>query len=389
MTMKNRSSDSQVLSLVKELISKKSITPLDDGCQKLIADRLNKFGFKVTNLKFNEVTNTWLRIGHSDPLVVFAGHTDVVPPGPLEKWDSDPFEGAIKDGRLRGRGASDMKSSIAAFVIAIENYLASNKPLDKGSIALLLTSDEEGPATNGTKKVVEWLRDRQEYPTFCVVGEPTSSKKLGDTIKNGRRGSISGDLTIIGRQGHVAYPDLAKNPIHSLGLIVKDLTEIEWDKGNKFFPPTSFQISNIAGGTGATNIIPGTAKILFNLRFSPEITIDEIKQNIRNICENHKLEFRLKWNISGLPFLTHSGDIVNIVQDRIRRITGITPNLSTSGGTSDARFISSICDQVIEFGPVNKTIHQVNEEIRTEDLENLVFIYQEILSGLLDVKTLL
>ena len=233
------------------------------------------------------------------------------------------------------------------------------------------------------------MRDRQEYPTFCVVGEPTSSKKLGDTIKNGRRGSISGDLTIIGRQGHVAYPDLAKNPIHSLGLIVKDLTEIEWDKGNKFFPPTSFQISNIAGGTGATNIIPGTAKILFNLRFSPEITIDEIKQNIRNICENHKLEFRLKWNISGLPFLTHSGDIVNIVQDKIRRITGITPNLSTSGGTSDARFISSICDQVIEFGPVNKTIHQVNEEIRTEDLENLVFIYQEILSGLLDVKTLL
>ena len=374
---------SKVLQLTKNLIRCQSVTPDDKNCQKLIADRLHQRGFLATHLRFCDVYNLWLKRGDKKPLIVFAGHTDVVPPGPIHEWTSDPFEPTEKNGELTGRGAADMKSSIAAFVIAVEDFLESNiNP--EGSIALLLTSDEEGPAINGTVKVVEWLQAKGEVLDFCVVGAPTSSDKLGDTIKNGRRGSISGELTVFGLQGHVAYPHLAQNPIHLMAPIITDLTNIHWDQGNEFFPPTTFQISNLNAGTGATNVIPGNAKLSFNLRFSPVISTEKIKDIIEKILLNHGVKYQLNWKVNGQPFLTNPGNYVGIVKQSIADVTGTQAELSTTGGTSDARFISTICDQVIELGPINKTIHQVNEKINITDLEKLVKIYKGILCGLLN-----
>jgi len=374
---------SKVLQLTKNLIRCQSVTPDDKNCQKLVADRLQQRGFLATNLRFGDVDNLWLKRGDKKPLIVFAGHTDVVPPGPIHEWISDPFEPTEQNGELIGRGAADMKSSIAAFVIAVEDFLESNTN-PEGSIAILLTSDEEGPAINGTVKVVEWLQAKGEVLDFCVVGEPTSSDKLGDTIKNGRRGSISGELTVFGLQGHVAYPHLAQNPIHLMAPIITDLTDIQWDQGNEFFPPTTFQISNLNAGTGATNVIPGNAKLSFNLRFSPVISTEKIKDIIEKILLNHGVKYQLNWKVNGQPFLTKPGNFVGIVKQSITDVTGTQAELSTTGGTSDARFISTICDQVIELGPINKTIHQVNEKINITDLEQLVKIYKGILCGLLN-----
>ena len=373
---------SVTLKLTKELVKRESITPRDAGCQKLISDRLQSLGFKATSLKYGDVDNLWLRKGIESPLLVFAGHTDVVPPGPLEDWNTGPFEPTILGDYLFGRGTADMKSSIAAFVVAVERHLKSHTD-PKGSIGFLLTSDEEGPAINGTKKVVEWLKKRKETPDFCIVGEPTSSEYLGDTIKNGRRGSLSANLTIFGKQGHVAYPHLANNAVHLVAPFISQLNLINWDCGNELFPPTTLQISNLNAGTGANNVIPGKVKMSFNLRFSPAITPDDIKKTVEKLLKKHKLKYEIEWNVSGTPHYTKPSPFVKLVQNAILDVTGISPMLSTSGGVSDARFIKTICDQVIEFGPINKTIHQVNEQILTKDLDQLTDIYQKILDDLL------
>lgn len=370
------------LDLAKQLISIPSVTPDDLGCQKVIADRLSDIGFTIENLRYGDVDNLWARIGTKNPLFVFAGHTDVVPTGPVEKWRNDPFTPTIIDNVMTARGTADMKSSIAAMVCACENYIKHEGNTFNGSIAFLITSDEEGPATEGTVKVIEHLMDNDEKIDWCLVGEPSSSNALGDVIKNGRRGSISGDLTIHGTQGHIAYPHLAENPIHIFAGALQDLTSEVWDNGNDHFPPTSFQISNINGGTGATNVIPGDLHILFNLRFSTEITDQKIQQRIESILDRHQFKYTLDWTVSGQPFLTPDGALVDAAKQAIKSVCNIETELSTAGGTSDGRFIAPTGAQVVELGPTNESIHKIDENINTDDLEQLTKIYTEVLRNL-------
>jgi succinyl-diaminopimelate desuccinylase len=370
------------LELAQQLIARRSVTPDDGGCQALIAERLSATGFRAETIAANGVTNVWLRRGAEAPSFVFAGHTDVVPPGPRDQWRSDPFEPSISDGVLYGRGASDMKSSIAAFVVAAEEFVQRH-PSHRGSIALLLTSDEEGPATDGTVRVVEALRARGEMIDFCIVGEPTSVDALGDTIKNGRRGSLSGRLTVAGIQGHVAYPQLARNPVHQVAPALAELASESWDQGDEFFPPTTFQISNIRAGTGALNVIPGSCEIDFNLRFAPVSTAESLQHRIEAILRRYGLLFGVQWTLGAQPFLTPPGELSAAMTRAIREVAGRETQLSTTGGTSDGRFISTMCPQVIEFGPPNATIHKIDENIAVADLEPLKNIYRRTLEQLL------
>jgi len=370
------------LELVQQLVARRSVTPDDGGCQALLARRLAESGFAAETIAGNGVTNAWLRRGRTAPVLVFAGHTDVVPPGPAADWHSDPFTPTLRDGRLVGRGAADMKSSIAAFVVAAEEFVRA-QPRHRGSIALLLTSDEEGPATDGTVRVVEALRARGEAIDYCIVGEPTSVDRLGDTIKNGRRGSLSGRLTVVGQQGHVAYPHLARNPVHQLAPALAEISTTEWDRGDEFFPPTTFQVSNIHAGTGAGNVIPGTCTVDFNFRFAPASTEASLRARTEAILRAHDIDFRIDWTLGAAPFLTPRGALSAALADAITAVTGVQPALSTTGGTSDGRFIATHCPQVIEFGPVNATIHKINEEIAVADLEPLKNVYRGTLERLL------
>jgi len=370
------------LELTKQLIARPSVTPDDQGCQKLIAGRLQAIGFEVEHHRFGEVDNLWARRGKQQPLFVFAGHTDVVPPGPVEQWQYDPFTPTISGNTLFGRGAADMKSSIAAMICACEKFIAEN-PGHNGSIAFLITSDEEGDAIDGTVKIVELLQQRNENIDWCLVGEPTSTDTVGDVVKNGRRGSLSGTLKIIGTQGHIAYPQFSDNPIHRLAPALNDLVNEQWDNGNDFFPPTSFQISNIHAGTGANNVIPGCVEILFNLRFSTETTEDQIRQRIEQILDSHELNYELIWALSGNPFLTAEGKLIDATIAAIKQVRKLDAELSTSGGTSDGRFIAPTGTQVLELGPVNASIHKIDENIDIDELEELSVIYHEILEQLL------
>jgi succinyl-diaminopimelate desuccinylase len=370
------------LELARELIARKSVTPEDGGCQALLAKRLERAGFRCEPMRFGAVDNLWARHGTGRPLVCFAGHTDVVPTGPLAEWHSDPFVPTVRDGRLYGRGAADMKSSIAAFVIAVEAFVRE-KPQHGGSIALLLTSDEEGPAVDGTVKVVEVLKARNELVDYCIVGEPSSVDWLGDTLKNGRRGSLSAKLTVRGVQGHVAYPHLVKNPIHLLAPALAELVRVEWDKGNDSFPPTSFQVSNIHAGTGAANVVPGAVVVDFNFRFSTESSEASLRSRVEQILKKHGLDYAIEWVLGAKPFLSRSGRLASTVVDVAKRHTGHNAELATTGGTSDARFIIDICPEVIELGPVNASIHKLNEHIALEDLEMLPRIYLDVLRTLL------
>ena len=370
------------LDLTRALIARPSVTPEDAGCLDLIAARLAPLGFVCERIDGGGVSNLWARRGTAAPLVVFAGHTDVVPTGPVEAWASNPFEPTERDGMLFGRGAADMKSSLAAFVTAIEAFVAAH-PQHAGSIALLLTSDEEGDATHGTTLVVETLKARGETLDYCIVGEPTSTATLGDTIKNGRRGSLSGKLTVKGVQGHIAYPQLAKNPIHLAAPALAELAAEVWDEGNEYFPPTSWQMSNIKAGTGATNVIPGTLEVMFNFRFATVHTADDLKARVHAVLDRHGLDYDLAWTLGGKPFLTPRGGLVAALEGAIRDTLAITPELSTTGGTSDGRFIAEICPQVAEFGPVNATIHKLNECIAVDAIEPLSAIYRRTLENLL------
>jgi succinyl-diaminopimelate desuccinylase len=373
---------SPTLELARELVRRPSVTPEDAGCQALIAERLTALGFRAEPMLFGQVTNLWARRGGSGPLLCFAGHTDVVPPGPLEQWHSDPFAPQVRDGKLYGRGSCDMKGSLAAMITATEGFLQAH-PQHGGSIAFLITSDEEGPAQNGTIKVVEALEGRGEKIDYCIVGEPSSQTTLGDTIKNGRRGSINGWLTVFGKQGHVAYPMRAKNPLHAAAPALAELIAQRWDEGNAFFPPTSFQIVNLAMGTGADNVIPATLHAQFNLRFSTELDADAIKHRITTILDKGDFDYSIEWRLSGSPFLTPAGTLVDSVQRAIAGITGLKAALSTAGGTSDGRFIAPTGAQVLEIGPVNATIHQVDECVGVEELDRLSLIYQRILENVL------
>jgi len=373
---------SDTLHLAKQLISRRSLTPLDDGCLDIIGARLAPLGFSLEKMRCGEVDNLWARRGNTGPLVCLAGHTDVVPTGPLDQWHSDPFTPTVRDGMLYGRGASDMKGPLAAFVTAIEKFV-DDHPRHRGSIALLLTSDEEGVAVDGTVRVVEALRKRNEPIDYCIVGEPTSVEKTGDTIKNGRRGSLSGVLTVKGVQGHIAYPHLVKNPIHLAAPAIAELAATAWDEGNEYFPPTSWQISNIHGGTGATNVVPGTVEILFNFRFSTAGTVDGLKSRVHAILDRHGLEYDLRWELSAKPYLTPRSNLVEVVSAAIREVTGIKTELCTGGGASDGRFIADICPQVIELGPLNATIHKINECVAVADLDALSEIYRLTLVKLL------
>ncbi len=378
---------SKTLELTQQLIARKSLTPWDDGCLDIIGARLAPLGFDLEKMRHSEVDNLYARRGHTSPVICFAGHTDVVPTGPVNRWDSDPFTPTVRDGMLYGRGASDMKGSLAAFVTAIEGFVAGH-PEHAGSIALLLTSDEEGIATDGTVRVVEALAERDERLDYCIVGEPTSVAKTGDTIKNGRRGSLSGKLTVKGVQGHIAYPHLVKNPIHLASPAIAELAATVWDEGNEYFPPTSWQISNIHGGTGATNVVPGTVEMLFNFRHSTASTVDSLKSRFTAILDKHGLEYDLEWeNSSGKPYLTPRADLVEAVAGAIKQVTGLDTELSTSGGTSDGRFIADICGQIIELGPLNATIHKVNECVAVADLDALSDIYRLTLEALLVKKS--
>ncbi len=373
---------SETLSLAKQLISRHSLTPMDDGCMEIIGTRIASLGFNLEKMPYGDVDNLWARRGNASPVICFAGHTDVVPTGPAKEWDSDPFTPTIRDGMLFGRGASDMKGSLAAFITAIEKFVAEH-PQHRGSIAILLTSDEEGVAVDGTAQVVKALQERNEKLDYCIVGEPTCVAKTGDTIKNGRRGSLSCTLIVKGIQGHIAYPHLAKNPIHMVAPAIAELASTTWDNGNEFFPPTSWQISNIRAGTGATNVIPGTVDIQFNFRFSTASTEDALKQKVRTILDNHDLEYELEWESSGKPYLTPRGDLVDAVSAAIKQVLGLDTELSTSGGSSDGRFIADICPQVIELGPLNATIHKINECVAVADLDALSEIYYQTLVRLL------
>ncbi len=370
------------LRLARELISRRSVTPEDGGCQELLAERLARLGFAIEPVRRGEVTNLWARRGDARPLLCFVGHTDVVPTGPIEKWASDPFVPTERGGKLFGRGAADMKTSIAAFVVAVEGFLARHSS-PRGSIALLITSDEEGPAIDGTSKVVELLKSRGERIDYCLVGEPTCVSRLGDTIKNGRRGSLSGTLRVRGVQGHVAYPHLAKNPVHLAVPALTELAATEWDRGNEYFPPTTWQISNIHGGTGAANVIPGEVEILFNFRFSTASPPEALKARVGSILDRHGLDYELDWSLSGTPYLTPRGRLVETLSAAIRDVTGATPEVSTTGGTSDGRFVAEFCPEVVEFGPVNASIHKLNEHVDLSAIESLREIYQNLLRRLL------
>ncbi len=374
------------LALARQLIARPSVTTADAGCLDIIADRLRPLGFAIERLDSagptGPVCNLWARRGQTAPLVCLAGHTDVVPPGPREQWQSDPFEPSERDGLLHGRGAADMKASLAAFVVAVERFVGTC-PDAGGSIALLLTSDEEGDATDGTVRVVEALRARGESIDFCIVGEPTSTARLGDTIKNGRRGSLSARLVVKGLQGHIAYPEQVRNPIHLAAPALADLASAHWDDGNEYFPPTSFQISNIHAGTGATNVVPGTLEVLCNFRFSTASSVENLQARVHALLDRHQLEYEIHWTIGGQPFLTPRGRLVAAMEETIQAVTGGKPMLSTSGGTSDGRFIADICPQVVEFGPINASIHKVNEHVAVADLEPLTGIYQGALARLL------
>lgn len=374
--------DSATLRLALRLIERESVTPEDAGCQELIAERLGHLGFRCEHLRFGEVENLWAVHGSSGPLFVFAGHTDVVPPGPVGAWSSHPFRPEIRGELLYGRGAADMKGSLAAMITACERFLTTN-PDPRGRLAFLLTSDEEGPSIDGTRRVVERLRDSAERIDWCLVGEPTSSEHVGDTIKVGRRGSLSGELTVFGIQGHVAYPQLARNPIHAALRALAELSEERWDEGNAHFPPTSFQISNVKAGDGATNVIPGQMQVLFNLRFSTESTAASLQRRIEQILERHAIEYRIDWRLHGEPFLTEGGELLDSACAAVSAVTGQAAGLSTSGGTSDGRFIATLGCQVIELGPCNATIHKVDECVRAADLDVLSAIYEDILKRLL------
>jgi succinyl-diaminopimelate desuccinylase len=375
---------SSALELTRVLIARRSVTPNDDGCQEILAGRLAPLGFRIERLRHGQVDNLWARRGTTPPLVCFAGHTDVVPTGPLDRWHSDPFTATQRDGFLYGRGAADMKTSIAAFITAVERFVAVH-PAHPGSIALLLTSDEEGPGVDGTTQVVEMLKTRGERLDYCIVGEPTSVQRLGDTIKNGRRGSLSGTLVVQGVQGHVAYPDQAKNPIHLAAPALAELSAICWDAGNQYFPATTWQISNIHAGTGATNVVPGELTVLFNFRFGTASTVDSLKQRLEGVLAARGLDYRVEWSLSGMPFLTPRGRLVDVLTGAIREVAGIDAELSTTGGTSDGRFIAAICPQVVELGPVNASIHQIDEHVAVPAVEALSRIYQRTLEQLLEV----
>ncbi|MDO7084596.1 succinyl-diaminopimelate desuccinylase [Pseudocolwellia sp. AS88] len=376
------SNSTPVIELTKDLISRKSVTPEDAGCQDLISSRLGALGFNNETMVFEDTTNLWSRKGTQDPVFCFAGHTDVVPAGNLDLWDTPPYEPTIIDGMLYGRGAADMKGSLAAMIIATERFVA-DYPNHKGSITYLITSDEEGPFINGTTRVIDTLEARDEKITYCIVGEPSSTDLVGDIIKNGRRGSISGELTIHGKQGHVAYPEHVKNPIHSAMPALAELSQCEWDNGNDFFPATSFQISNINSGTGATNVVPGHITALFNLRYSTELTDQKIVDKVHSILDKYDFEYTIDWTFNGKPFITEPGPWLDAVTDAIESTMGKPTELSTAGGTSDGRFIAPTGAKVIELGPCNATIHQVNESVSCDDLNNLVDIYYQTLVNVL------
>lgn len=380
--MQTTKAHTDAIALTKELIEKQSVTPADDGCQPLMAERLSNIGFTCESLPAEEVLNLWATRGDEGPLLVFAGHTDVVPPGPLEHWDSDPFTPTERDGVLFGRGAADMKSSLAAMVVATESFI-SKHPKHKGRIGFLITADEEGPAVYGTRHVVDTLMARGESIDWCVVGEPSSTSRLGDTIKNGRRGSINATLTIKGKQGHVAYPHLADNPMHKAFEVLQQLSALEWDQGNDFFDPTQLQFSNIQSGTGATNVIPGELIAIFNLRFSTEITADGIKAKCQAVLDESGIDYEIDWQLSGNPFLTEPGELVEAATKSIIDVTGVDTVLSTGGGTSDGRFIAKMGGQIIELGVINESIHQRNEHVLISDIPKLAAIYEGILTRLL------
>ncbi|PCD85434.1 Succinyl-diaminopimelate desuccinylase [Vibrio mediterranei] len=374
--------DSPVLALAKDLISRESVTPEDADCQKVMIERLEKLGFEIEVMVFEDTTNFWARKGSEAPLFAFAGHTDVVPAGPREQWHTPPFEPTIIDGHLHGRGAADMKGSLACMIVAVERFIEQN-PNHKGSIAFLITSDEEGPFINGTTRVVDTLMERNELIDMCIVGEPSSTLAVGDVVKNGRRGSITGDLKVKGIQGHVAYPHLANNPVHQALPALAELAATKWDEGNDFFPPTSFQIPNLHSGTGATNVIPGELDVQFNFRFSTELTDEDIKQRVHSTLDLHGLDYELKWTLSGHPFLTDKGNLLDAVVDAVEEVNHKKPELLTTGGTSDGRFIARMGTQVVELGPVNATIHKVNECVNIADLEKLTDMYEKTLFNLL------
>ena len=373
---------SATLELAKSLISRASVTPDDNGCQTLIIERLEKIGFTIYPLKFGDVDNFWAVHGNNGPIFSFAGHTDVVPAGDDDAWESNPFEPTIKNGMLYGRGAADMKGSLASMVVATENFIEKN-PNHNGIIAFLITSDEEGVAINGTAKVMDFLKDSNQKIDFCLVGEPSSTAILGDVIKNGRRGSLNACLRVKGKQGHIAYPQLADNPIHLVTPALNQLCDEQWDNGNDYFPATSFQISNIHSGDKVTNVIPGEVEVMFNFRYSTETTKEELQKRVNDILDSHKLNFFVEWSHSGYPFLTPNGELVSACVDAIEKIKAIKPQLSTSGGTSDGRFISQEGTQVVELGPNNSTIHQVNESVSVQDLEDLTKIYSQVLTNIL------
>ena len=380
--MTSMTSSSKTLTLAKDLISRRSVTPEDAGCQELMIKRLSAIGFEIENLRFEDVDNFWARRGKESPLIAFAGHTDVVPTGPVEDWKYPPFDPIIDGDMLYGRGAADMKGSLAAMVVACEDFVEKN-PDHNGSIAFLITSDEEGPSINGTVKVVETLESRNEKIDYCLVGEPSSTTKVGDVVKNGRRGSLNGKLIVNGIQGHVAYPHLAQNPFHLAAPALAEICQESWDEGNEFFPPTTFQISNINAGTGATNVIPGKLEILLNFRFSTESTEENLKARVHEIFDKHNLNYQINWTLSGHPFLTPRGELVSAVQKAVKKVAGYETELSTAGGTSDGRFIAPTGSQVCELGPLNKTIHQVDECVNIHDLNKLTEMYEVILEELL------
>jgi succinyl-diaminopimelate desuccinylase len=377
---------SGTLALTEQLIARASVTPDDQHCQRLLIERLEAIGFTCETIESHGVTNLWAvkrgTDGASGKLLAFAGHTDVVPTGPLEQWTSPPFVPTHRDGKLYGRGAADMKTSIAGFIVASEEFVAAH-PDHRGSLALLITSDEEGPATDGTVKVVQALQARGERLDYCIVGEPTSTDTLGDVVKNGRRGSMSGKLTVKGVQGHIAYPHLARNPIHLLAPALTELVAERWDDGNEYFPPTTWQVSNLHSGTGASNVIPGRAELTFNFRFSTASTVEGLQQRVHAILDKHGLDYELDWTVSGLPFLTPRGELSNALERAIKEETGVTTELSTTGGTSDGRFIARICNQVVEFGPPNGSIHKIDEHIELAFVEPLKNIYRRVLETLI------
>jgi succinyl-diaminopimelate desuccinylase len=375
----------ETLELAKALLARPSVTPADAGCQQLIIDRLAPLGFRAETFRCGDVTNLWIRRGDAAPVVALAGHTDVVPPGPLEMWDTDPFVPTVRDGRLHARGAADMKTSIAAFVTACERIVAAH-PSHPGSLALLVTSDEEGPAVDGTVRVVEALKGRGEAIDYCIVGEPTSAERFGDTIKNGRRGSLSARLRVKGVQCHIAYPERGRNPILDFAPALAELAATRWDEGNEYFPPTSWQVSNLHAGTGATNIIPGEAVVDFNFRFSTESTAEGLKARVREVLERHGVDHEIEWVLGGKPFLTPRGRLVETLARAVRQVAGVVPAISTTGGTSDGRFIIDICPEVVEFGPVNRSIHKVNEAVALDEIEPLADIYRLACEDLLGVK---